>query len=136
MRERVQAEVPRNVMAITSVSIYFAIAAASVKVLSARKIEEFSSFEISKLGAIYVAVYCIVIQVFAIFIPGSAFMEQVCDPQDKFCGLRRLAIESGLRIWGVAALLDAVDVMRPKKDRFFRSSSVSITSIAFLNCRR
>lgn len=65
----------------------------------------------------YIGFYCSVILIMAVFIPGSAFMDTICDSRESSCSLKRVAIEFLLRVLGVTAVLDFFDIKRLKDYR-------------------
>jgi hypothetical protein len=70
------------------------------------------------LGVLGILLYSILLVVMAVLIPGSSHVEEMCQPSERFCGARKFAFEIALRLLGISAVLDYLDVRRLKRRGF------------------
>lgn len=102
---------------VLSIVLYVLVTAAFVMLSKAPNLEAFPKSNVDHVVLIYIGLYCSALVSAALFIPGSTFMDSVCDSQESSCSLKRISVEFALRLLGITAVLDFVDVKRLREYR-------------------
>jgi quinol-cytochrome oxidoreductase complex cytochrome b subunit len=96
-----------------SVLIYAVVVVFAIKSIDARAVDAVLNPTTSRLAAIYLYMYCIVIMCIAIFIPGtSGSLEFACRPVTASCASKSDGYDFALRLLGLLSAMDFVDGRR------------------------
>jgi len=78
---------------LVSILIYLVTILTGLRLLGLKRNKALLNLELSNLGAFYMYAYSLLLLSFAIFIPGSSYVDQICEQPALLCSFKIIALE-------------------------------------------